>query len=127
MLPRGAEPHPLIAETGAHAVLDDLTESGVPPQLIPDLVDSTVFQPVIDPALCPQLAANAGTYAGDLVVIQSDGDVRTCWCMDPIGNIKTGSIRKIWESRPHWWESGCCLESRMSDAEKATVGLMIPS
>jgi MoaA/NifB/PqqE/SkfB family radical SAM enzyme len=59
--------------------------------------------------------------------IQADGDVRICWSKDPIGNIKTGSIRKIWESRPHWWESGCCLGSRMADAEKATVGLMIPS
>jgi hypothetical protein len=59
--------------------------------------------------------------------IQSDGDVKMCWSMNPIGNIKTESIRKMWESRPHWWESGCCRGSRMSDAEKATVGLMIPS
>jgi MoaA/NifB/PqqE/SkfB family radical SAM enzyme len=59
--------------------------------------------------------------------IQSNGDVKSCWCMDPIGNITTASIQQIWESRPHWWESGCCLENRMSDAEKATVGLMIPS
>jgi len=43
--------------------------------------------------------------------------------MDPIGNIRTEPIRRIWESRPHWWESGCCLERRMSETEKAFVGL----
>jgi len=55
--------------------------------------------------------------------IDSNGDVKSCWCMDPIGNIKETSIRKIWESRPRWWESGCCLGRRMSEAEKAFVGL----
>jgi hypothetical protein len=43
--------------------------------------------------------------------------------MDPIGNIKTTPIRQIWENRPYWWESGCCYERRMSDDEKAFVGL----
>jgi MoaA/NifB/PqqE/SkfB family radical SAM enzyme len=50
--------------------------------------------------------------------IQSNGDVRTCWCRDPLGNIKKTPIRQIWASRPHWWESGCCMEQRMSEAEK---------
>jgi len=55
--------------------------------------------------------------------IQSNGDVKSCWCMDPIGNITTAPIRQIWESRPRWWESGCCLGRRMSEVEKAFVGL----
>jgi MoaA/NifB/PqqE/SkfB family radical SAM enzyme len=55
--------------------------------------------------------------------IQSNGDVKSCWCMDPIGNIKEAPIRQIWENRPHWWESGCCMGRRMSEAEKAFVGL----
>jgi MoaA/NifB/PqqE/SkfB family radical SAM enzyme len=59
--------------------------------------------------------------------IQSNGDVRSCWCMDPIGNIATASIRRIWESRPRWWEAGCCLGRRMSEAEKAFVGLTLVS
>jgi MoaA/NifB/PqqE/SkfB family radical SAM enzyme len=55
--------------------------------------------------------------------IESEGDVKSCWCMDPIGNIKTTPIRRIWEERPRWWNSGCCMERRMSEAEKAFVGL----
>ena len=61
------------------------------------------------------------------VQIQSNGDVRSCWCMDPIGNITTTPIRQIWECRPRWWEAGCCMERRMSDAEKAFVGLAVVS
>jgi hypothetical protein len=49
--------------------------------------------------------------------------VKSCWCQDSIGNIMTSPIRQIWESRPRWWESGCCMGRRMSDAEKAFVGL----
>jgi MoaA/NifB/PqqE/SkfB family radical SAM enzyme len=59
--------------------------------------------------------------------IQSNGDVKSCWCMEPIGNITQAPIRRIWESRPRWWESGCCLGRRMSDAEKAFVGLTAPA
>ena len=57
--------------------------------------------------------------------IQSDGDVKVCWSMEPIGNIKTDSIRKVWEVRPRWWESGCCLECRTTNAEKTTTGLLV--
>ncbi len=57
--------------------------------------------------------------------IQSNGDVRSCWCMDPIGNIQETTIRQIWEKRPHWWEAGCCMERRMSNAEKSFVGLNV--
>jgi MoaA/NifB/PqqE/SkfB family radical SAM enzyme len=59
--------------------------------------------------------------------IQSNGDVKTCWSMEPIGNIKQTPIRRIWEARPQWWKSGCCLERRMSEAEKEFVGLEIIS
>jgi MoaA/NifB/PqqE/SkfB family radical SAM enzyme len=55
--------------------------------------------------------------------IQSNGDVKSCWCMDPIGNITQAPIRQIWEGRPHWWQSGCCMGRRMSEAEKEFVGL----
>jgi hypothetical protein len=59
--------------------------------------------------------------------IQSNGDVKTCWCMAPIGNITAMPIRRIWENRPRWWEAGCCLERRMSQAEMAFVGLTVVS
>jgi MoaA/NifB/PqqE/SkfB family radical SAM enzyme len=58
-----------------------------------------------------------------MMQIQSNGDVKACWCMDAIGNIRTAPIRKIWESRPQWWESGCCYGRRMSEAEKSFLGL----
>jgi MoaA/NifB/PqqE/SkfB family radical SAM enzyme len=59
--------------------------------------------------------------------IQSDGDVKSCWCMDAIGNITQAPIRQIWEGRPRWWEAGCCMGRRMSEAEKAFVGLPVLS
>ena len=59
--------------------------------------------------------------------IQSNGDVKSCWYMDPIGNITQTPIRRIWEERPRWWESGCCLGGRMAEAEKAFVGLPVLS
>jgi MoaA/NifB/PqqE/SkfB family radical SAM enzyme len=61
------------------------------------------------------------------IQIQADGDVRSCWCMDPIGNIMRTPIRQIWEERPRWWQSGCCFERRMSQVEKAFVGLPVVS
>jgi MoaA/NifB/PqqE/SkfB family radical SAM enzyme len=59
--------------------------------------------------------------------IQSNGDVRSCWCMDPIGNITQTGIRQIWDDRPRWWDAGCCMERRMSQSEKAFVGLPVGS
>ncbi|MFC2176365.1 radical SAM/SPASM domain-containing protein, partial [Bacteroidota bacterium] len=53
-----------------------------------------------------------------LVQVQANGDVKTCSSMPPIGTIRTESIREIWKKRPKWWISGCCMESRMSAAEK---------
>jgi MoaA/NifB/PqqE/SkfB family radical SAM enzyme len=58
-----------------------------------------------------------------MLQIQSNGDVKTCSCMEPIGNIRETPIRLIWQSRPRWWEAGCCLGRRMSEAEKSLVGL----
>jgi len=61
--------------------------------------------------------------ATTMLQIQSNGDVKSCSSMDPIGNIMETPIRQIWEGRPHWWEAGCCLGRRMSEAEKSLVGL----
>ena len=44
--------------------------------------------------------------------VQANGDVTTCAAMPSIANIKDSSIREIWNRRPRWWESGCCLELR---------------
>jgi MoaA/NifB/PqqE/SkfB family radical SAM enzyme len=45
--------------------------------------------------------------------VQANGDVTTCAAMPPIANFKDRSIREIWDHRPRWWESGCCLERRL--------------
>ena len=50
--------------------------------------------------------------------IQSNGDVTNCTGQPPIGNVKTGSIRRIWETRPRVWEDDCCLQRRCSQTEK---------
>lgn len=55
---------------------------------------------------------------------RANGDVVSCFGQAPIGNIRQKSIREIWESRPRWWESGCCLERRCSEAEKETLSLV---
>ncbi len=57
-----------------------------------------------------------------MLQIQANGDVTTCPSQVPIGNIETKPVRKIWENRPRWWESGCCLESRLSQEERNAVG-----
>jgi hypothetical protein len=48
-----------------------------------------------------------------MLQFQSNGDVTVCTAREAIGNIKTGSIRSIWEARPQWWEGRCCLEKRL--------------
>ncbi len=60
----------------------------------------------------------ASCAALGLFQVQSNGDVRTCSSMPPVGNIKTQTPREIWKNRPQWWISGCCMERRMSDQEK---------
>lgn len=52
-----------------------------------------------------------------------NGDVLTCYGMSSIGNIMDDAIRPIWENRPRWWESGCCLHRRCSELEKQTLAL----
>jgi MoaA/NifB/PqqE/SkfB family radical SAM enzyme len=55
---------------------------------------------------------------------RANGDVVACFGQAPIGNIKKTPIREIWENRPHWWDSECCLERRCSDAEKEQMSLV---
>ncbi len=43
--------------------------------------------------------------------IQANGDVKVCFRAPAVGNIKTASIQTIWEGRPQFWRSGCCLHS----------------
>jgi len=50
--------------------------------------------------------------------IQSNGDVTDCTGRPPVGNVKTDSIRRIWEARPRAWADGsCCLQRRCTPAE----------
>lgn len=49
--------------------------------------------------------------------LQSNGDVTVCTGVPPVGNFRDQPIREIWENRPHFWEEGCCLEKRCSEAE----------
>jgi MoaA/NifB/PqqE/SkfB family radical SAM enzyme len=56
---------------------------------------------------------------------QANGDVTVCYGQKPVGNVKNSPIRQIWENRPRFWESGCCLERRCSDVEKQTLSLPV--
>src|ERR1041385_3301892 len=60
-----------------------------------------------------------------MLQIEADGAVTTCTGMEPVGNIKLDSIRRIWEHRPQWWEGGCCLEKRCSIPEKKSISLPV--
>lgn len=57
--------------------------------------------------------------------IQSNGDVTACTTQPPIGNIKASPIREIWRRRPQWWASGCCLERRLTESERAALVLPV--
>jgi len=46
--------------------------------------------------------------------IQANGDVRPCASKESVGNIKSQSIRDIWQARPRWWQQGCCIQERMN-------------
>lgn len=60
--------------------------------------------------------------------LQANGDVTVCFGKgQPVGNVKTAPIREIWEKRPHWWESGCCMETRLSEHEKETLAVLVNS
>ena len=41
--------------------------------------------------------------------LQSNGDVTICSRRAPIGNVKDAPFRQIWENRPAFWDTGCCL------------------
>ena len=62
-----------------------------------------------------------------MLQIEADGGVTPCAAMAPVGNIKTDGIREIWDRRPQWWEGACCLETRCTTAEKATLSLPVLS
>jgi MoaA/NifB/PqqE/SkfB family radical SAM enzyme len=51
-----------------------------------------------------------------MLQLEANGDVIVCNAQPAIGNIKTSSIREIWQNRPRWWESGCCLERRLNES-----------
>ncbi|MBI3793071.1 MAG: radical SAM protein [Gemmatimonadetes bacterium] len=57
--------------------------------------------------------------------LQANGDITLCHSRPPVGNIRRQSIRAVWEAREPWWETGCCLSERMSEAEQATAGIAI--
>jgi MoaA/NifB/PqqE/SkfB family radical SAM enzyme len=57
--------------------------------------------------------------------LQANGDMTICESQKPIGNVKTASVRQIWEGRPHYWSEGCCMERRCSAAEKETRPLVV--
>lgn len=52
-----------------------------------------------------------------LMQVQANGDLRVCTTRSPVGNIRERPPSEIWRSRPHWWEAGCCLGDRLSEAE----------
>jgi MoaA/NifB/PqqE/SkfB family radical SAM enzyme len=56
-----------------------------------------------------------------MLQLQANGGVTVCTGLSPVGNIKTVSIRKIWENRPQVWLEGCCMNRRCSLAEKQTL------
>lgn len=59
--------------------------------------------------------------------IQANGDVTVCNAQPPVGNIKSARIRDIWARRPQWWKSGCCLDRRLTPAEKQELSLPVLS
>jgi len=60
-----------------------------------------------------------------MLQLQANGDVTICTAQKPVGNIKKVRIRQIWENRPHWWESDCCAERRLTQSEKKAPKLPI--
>jgi MoaA/NifB/PqqE/SkfB family radical SAM enzyme len=51
-----------------------------------------------------------------MIQVQSNGDLRVCTTFPPVGNIRRQPPSAIWRGRPRWWEEGCCLERRLSEA-----------
>jgi MoaA/NifB/PqqE/SkfB family radical SAM enzyme len=63
--------------------------------------------------------------AATTLQLQANGDVTICYGQKPIGNIKETPVRPLWENRPQWWNSGCCLERRCSVEEKEHLSLPV--
>jgi MoaA/NifB/PqqE/SkfB family radical SAM enzyme len=63
----------------------------------------------------------ASCAALTMLQLQANGDVTICAGQGPVGNITRTPIRDIWRQRPSWWEAGCCLEWRCSEAEKRAL------
>lgn len=66
-------------------------------------------------------------HALSTLQFQANGDVTVCSGAPRVGNIKERSIREIWESRPKFWEGGCCLERRLTSEERDTVLVQLAS
>ena len=62
-----------------------------------------------------------------MLQFQANGDVTVCTAQEPVGNVKTTRVREIWEKRPQWWKSGCCLERRLTVAEREAHSLPVLS
>jgi len=58
----------------------------------------------------------------ELIQVQSNGDVRVCDYRPPVGNIRQAPLSTIWNTRPAWWKSGCCLEERLQPEELYRIG-----
>jgi len=58
---------------------------------------------------------------------QANGEVTVCYGAPRVGNIKDRSIRDIWNSRPPFWEHGCCLERRLTPRERDTRSPLVIS
>ncbi|MGE3844098.1 MAG: radical SAM protein [Vicinamibacterales bacterium] len=58
-----------------------------------------------------------------MLQLQANGDVTVCSGQSPVGNIKSAPVRQIWETRPAYWMSGCCMERRLSEAERDARGV----
>jgi len=74
---------------------------------------------------CKQAVGNdRRALPGNTFVVESErAEARAMLLARVSDDVYQVPIRQIWESRPRWWESGCCLGRRMSEAEKAFVGL----
>lgn len=57
--------------------------------------------------------------------LQANGDVTVCSGAARVGNVRETPVRAIWANRPHLWEGGCCLERRLTAAEKKTYSLPV--
>jgi MoaA/NifB/PqqE/SkfB family radical SAM enzyme len=74
-------------------------------------------------------AHEGNPHCGALITLQlqANGDVTVCPQSPPVGNIKDKKIREIWRERPKLWESGCCLERRMSPGQAEVSQLPVVS